>query len=158
MCSLHNILLYVTVPLWAKLLLYWMRWLFSTVINSCLDLDSSYFGRWTAHITLQYMYVFRSVTIIATHRHSHRLYANCIKHVIIFEYGTHQAFKLQNRKRLLPWVSALLEWEGKLYTWQAWGLWFPYMCMFAWISLIALSRTYCISSTDCRIIFIHIKL
>ena len=55
------------------------------------------------------MYVFRYVTIIATHRH--RLYANFIKHaiLIIFEYGTHQAFKLQNRKRLLPAVSALLE-------------------------------------------------
>ena len=29
--------------------------------------------------------------------------------MVLFEYGTHQAFKLQNRKRLLPWVSALLE-------------------------------------------------
>ena len=50
------------------------------------------------------MYVFRYVTIIATHRHSHRLYANFIKHVIliIFEYGTHQAFKLQNILECLP--------------------------------------------------------
>ena len=49
------------------------------------------------------MYVFRYVTIIATYRHSHRLYANFIKHVIliIFEYGTHQAFKLQNRDKIL---------------------------------------------------------
>ena len=55
--------------------------------------------------TCMVMYVFRSVTLIATHRHRHRLYAYCITHVI----------KLQNIKLIMGDFNYIN------INWQSWS-------------------------------------